>query len=99
MIVDDQYYTFSSVFFYADRQGLLLNGRINNLEYGSHAPGAPDVFIDDSLFQTLWSGPERQYLLASEEALPRIEKLVGQERLHAVARAGGKALFSNRAAP
>ena len=35
LIVDDQYYTFSSVFFYTDRRALLLNGRINNLEYGS----------------------------------------------------------------
>ncbi|MCU1258190.1 MAG: glycosyl transferase, family 39, partial [Bryobacterales bacterium] len=31
LIVDDQYYTFSSVFFYTYRQALLLNGRVNNL--------------------------------------------------------------------
>ncbi|MGH9782796.1 MAG: glycosyltransferase family 39 protein, partial [Terriglobia bacterium] len=97
MIVDDQYYTFSSVFFYADREGLLLNGRINNLEYGSYAPGAPDVFIDDSRFQALWQSPERQYLLAAETTLPRLEKLVGRERMHAIARSGGKALVSNQA--
>ena len=41
LIVDDQYYTFSSVFFYSNRTALLLNGRVNNLEYGSYAPGAP----------------------------------------------------------
>src|SRR5262249_38832988 len=38
LIVDDQYYTFSSVFFYTNRRALLLNGRVNNLEYGSYAP-------------------------------------------------------------
>jgi len=99
MIVDDQYYTFSSVFFYADREGLLLNGRINNLEYGSYAPGAPDVFIDDSRFEDLWRGPERQYLLASEAAIPRLGKVVGEDQLHVIARSGGKALLSNRAVP
>ena len=98
MIVDDQYYTFSSVFFYADRDGLLLNGRINNLEYGSFAPGAPDVFIDDGRFQSLWRSSERQYLLASETALPRLEKLVGRDRLYAIQRSGGKALLSNQPA-
>ena len=48
LIVDNQYYTFSSVFFYTNRRALLLNGRVNNLEYGSYAPDAPAVFIDDS---------------------------------------------------
>ena len=99
MIVDDQYYTFSSVFFYADRDGLLLNGRINNLEYGSYAPGAPEVFIDDSRFRELWGSPERYYLLAPETAVPRLEKVVGRDRLHTLAQSGGKALFSNRPVP
>ena len=46
--MDDQYYTFSSIFFYTNRTALLLNGRNNNLEYGSYAPGAPNVFINDA---------------------------------------------------
>ena len=54
LIVDNQYYTFSSIFFYTNRRALLLNGRVNNLEYGSYAPGAPDVFIDDAEFARLW---------------------------------------------
>ena len=54
LIVDDQYYTFSSVFFYANRRALLLNGRVNNLDYGSYAPDAPkDVFISDDDFRRL----------------------------------------------
>ena len=56
LIVDDQYYTFSSVFFYTNRRALLLNGRVNNLDYGSYAPDAPRMcFIDDADFQRLWS--------------------------------------------
>ncbi len=51
MIVEHHYYTFSSVFFYTNRSALLLNGRFKNLVYGSYAPGAPNVFIDDSQFK------------------------------------------------
>ena len=47
LIVDKHYYAFSSIFFYTDRRALLLNGRVANFMYGSYAPGAPDVFLDD----------------------------------------------------
>lgn len=96
LIVDHHYYTFSSVFFYADRSALLLNGRINNLVYGSYAPGAPDVFLDDAQWKDMWMGAERCYLVASDLALARLEKLVGQPMLHTVAASGGKVLLSNQ---
>ena len=70
LIVDHHYYTFSSIFFYTDRDALLLNGRINNLVYGSYAPGAPNVFIDDQQWKQLWRSPERCYLVASQSAAP-----------------------------
>ncbi len=38
LIEANSYYAFSSVFFYTGRTALLLNGRNNNLEYGSYAP-------------------------------------------------------------
>src|SRR6185503_10244630 len=38
LVIDDQYYAFSSIFFYTNRDALLLNGRVNNLVYGSYAP-------------------------------------------------------------
>lgn len=94
-IVDDQYYTFSSIFFYTNRTALLLNGRVNNLEYGSYAPGAPSVFIDDSQFKALWFSPERNYIVTDHSAVPRLEKLVGNPRLCVVTRSGGKLLLSN----
>lgn len=96
LIVDDQYYAFSSVFFYANRRALLLNGRVNNLEYGSYAPGAPDVFINDEEFRELWLEPERWYLCVEGSQLPRIERLVGKERIFVVKEAGGKYLLSNQ---
>jgi 4-amino-4-deoxy-L-arabinose transferase-like glycosyltransferase len=97
LIVDNQYYTFSSVFFYTNRRALLLNGRVNNLEYGSYAPGAPDVFIDDQEFARLWRTTQRYYVLVERPAVNRLQSLVGTSLLHTVAGSGGKYLFSNHA--
>jgi hypothetical protein len=97
LIEDNAYYTFSSVFFYTNRRGLLLNGRQTNLEYGSHAPGAPDVFLDDSGFAQLWRKSERYYLLVEGPSVARIETLVGRPDLHVVAESGGKFLLTNHA--
>ena len=96
LIVGAQYYTFSSVFFYANRQALILNGRVNNLEYGSYAAGAPRVFIGDEEFVKLWRSADRYYLTLEGPELPKIEKLVGKENLVTVVASGGKFLFTNR---
>ena len=95
LIVDHHYYTFSSVFFYTNRDALLLNGRFNNLVYGSYAPGAPDVFIDDAKWQRMWLRPERYYIVASQTARTRLEKLVGAGNLYVLIESGGKLILSN----
>ncbi len=87
---------FSSIFFYTNHQALILNGRINNLEYGSYAPGAPRVFIGDTDFVGRWRSPLRWYLASEDDKLPHILDLVGKESLHIVARAGGKTIYVNR---
>jgi 4-amino-4-deoxy-L-arabinose transferase-like glycosyltransferase len=93
------YYAFSSVWFYTDSDVLILNGRYNNLEYGSYAPGAPDVFINDSRMQTLWRDPSRYYLVAEDGQVPRIVGLVGSEQLNLVAHSGGKVVLTNHPLP
>ncbi len=95
LIVDHHYYTFSSVFFYTNRTALLLNGRFNNMIYGSYAPGAPDVFIDDAQWKALWLGADRCYVVASDYAMPRFEKLVGKAAVHPVVASGGKVVLTN----
>jgi hypothetical protein len=95
LIVDHHYYTFSSVFFYTNREALLLNGRFQNLEYGAYAPGVPPVFVDDAQFKDLWNRPERSYLVATDAALPRIEGLVGKQQLNRVSQSGGKFVVTN----
>jgi 4-amino-4-deoxy-L-arabinose transferase-like glycosyltransferase len=99
LIADGAYYGFSSVFFYSGQSALLLNGRSNNLEYGSYAPNAPQVFIGDPQFVSLWSQPDRYYLLASETDIERLRQLVGQQNLHEVKASGGNYLLTNHALP
>ncbi len=99
LIVNRHYYPFSSVFFYANRRALLLNGRVNNLVYGSYAPGAPDVFLDDARFRELWLGPQRSYLVAPKELLPHLQELVGKSQLNVVISSGGKVLLTNQPLP
>jgi hypothetical protein len=98
LIVDNQYYAFSSVFFYAHeraRNALLLNGRKMNLEYGSYAPGAPQVFITDTDLPRLWHSTERCYLVFEKPELERITRLIGSPQI--VLSAGGKFLVVNHA--
>ena len=94
--MDDQYYTFSSVFFYTNRRALLLNGRVNNLDYGSYAPDAPkDVFIDDEDFKRLWTGPERYYLVVEAPKIERLERLTNKNLFRVKQASGGKFLVTN----
>jgi 4-amino-4-deoxy-L-arabinose transferase-like glycosyltransferase len=96
LIIDHHYYWFSSVFFYTNRPALLLNGRYQNLLYGSYAPGTPNVFIDDPQLRELWTQPGLKYLVGREETLTRVSSLVGTENLHILYTGGGKFLASNQ---
>ena len=95
LISNGEYYAFSSVYFYTNRTALLWNGRVNNLEYGSYAPGSPPVFIDDRRFGELWASAERYYVLSDGEGLLRLRSKVDASRLHLVAESGGKTLYCN----
>ena len=96
LILNDEYYSFSSVLFYTNQPAFILHGRFNNLEYGSYAPGTPAVFLDDGAFREKWLGGERFYLLTLPSGVPGLEKLVGTDKLRAVAESGGKYLLTNR---
>jgi hypothetical protein len=96
LILNGQYYSFSSVFFYTNRTALLLNGRVNNLEYGSYAPGSPDVFIDNAQFVSLWKSASRFYVLTDGGEVSRLNAVVYPSYLHRVAESGGKMLYSNQ---
>jgi 4-amino-4-deoxy-L-arabinose transferase-like glycosyltransferase len=95
LIVDHHYYSFSSVIFYTNQDPLLLNGKFNNLEYGAAAPGVPDVFIDDGRLKELWFQPQRYYLVATLDQLPRFDILLGMKNFQIMSTSGGKVLLSN----
>lgn len=99
LIIDHHYYWFSSVFFYTNRTALLLNGRFFNMVYGSYAPGAANVFIDDSQFQGLWGSPERYYIFAKDNQVDHLKSLVNPSELNLVSESGGKVLLTNHAIP
>jgi 4-amino-4-deoxy-L-arabinose transferase-like glycosyltransferase len=96
IIIDRHYYTFSSIAFYTGRPELLLNGRWNNFEYGSNAPGGPDVFLDDEKLKILWPRAERYYLIARADQLPRFNRLLGESNVRIIKRSGGKVLLANQ---
>jgi hypothetical protein len=97
LVVDHHYYTFSSIFFYTDRTAWLLNGRFNNLVYGSYAPGAPNVFLTDAEWKERWLGPQRYYLVADHDQELRFQDLVGTKALFVLAKSGGKMVLTNQA--
>jgi 4-amino-4-deoxy-L-arabinose transferase-like glycosyltransferase len=96
LITEGHYYEFASVFFYANRTGLLLGtNRRLNLDYGSAAPGAPEVFIEGSRLKELWIAPARQYLLINLKDEPYYEGVVAPGEMVQVAESGGKLLLTN----
>ena len=99
LIMGDQYYTYSSIFFYTGQNALLLNGRYFNLEYGSYAPGAADVFIDQAGLRQRWNEPGRYYLLADHQQMAQLTNLLGTTRCTLVAASGGKFLLTNHPLP
>jgi 4-amino-4-deoxy-L-arabinose transferase-like glycosyltransferase len=95
LIIDRNLWSLSSIAFYLDRDALILNGRYHNLEYGSYAPGAPDVFIDDARFKRLWLDSQRCYLVTYQPKLQQFKDMVGPEHLEIVAAGGGKLVLTN----
>jgi 4-amino-4-deoxy-L-arabinose transferase-like glycosyltransferase len=95
LVIYGNHNAISSLLFYSEDKCLMLNGRYFNLEYGSYAPDAPPVFINDDDFSRLWSQPEQWYLALTDDDLPHVQKIVAPDHLHLVAAVGGKSLFSN----
>ncbi|HTZ73679.1 MAG TPA: glycosyltransferase family 39 protein [Candidatus Aquilonibacter sp.] len=97
IITEGHFFDFSSVFFYAQRNGLLSpdkNGRVN-LEYGSNAPDAAKVFIDNAQLAQLWQSNARRYLFVKDEDIARYGEIIGTSRMYVIATRGGKSLFTN----
>lgn len=95
IVIDGTHSQASSINFYTGRQLHMLNGRTDNLWYGSLFPDCPAVFEDDSSFKKIWQGESRVFFVVYD---PK-----GKERLDAlaspyfeIAKSGGKWVYSNR---
>ena len=71
-IIEDNgdYEAASSVNYYTRHQIRILNGRCNNIWYGSKFPDAPPIFDDDASFEKLWHGDKPVFLLTDAKASP-----------------------------
>jgi 4-amino-4-deoxy-L-arabinose transferase-like glycosyltransferase len=93
-VIEDNgdYEAFSSVNFYTHRQMRILNGRRNNIWYGSTFPDAPAIFDDNASFERQWKGAKTVFLLTEEDAVPAYVKSAGFCEL---AKRGGKLVLTN----
>jgi hypothetical protein len=96
VIIEGDYNSRSSISFYHQDHALILNGRYFVLEYGSYAPDAPKVFIDDQDFLGIWKRPDRYYLVTTNESVRRLKTLTKDLPMYEVTSAGGKTILSNQ---
>jgi 4-amino-4-deoxy-L-arabinose transferase-like glycosyltransferase len=98
IVVNGAYSVASSVNFYTGAQLHMLNGRFNDLWYGSLFPDSPPVFEDDASFAKLWVGPGKVFFVDINAT--GVEKLKAlPEPYYEVARSGEKRVYSNRPVP
>lgn len=97
-VIEDNgdYEAASSVNYYTRQQIRLLNGRHNNIWYGSTFPDAPEIFDDDASFEKLWRSEQRVFLWTEEDTVPRYVKDAGACEL---AKWGGKLVLMNGPKP
>jgi 4-amino-4-deoxy-L-arabinose transferase-like glycosyltransferase len=86
----------ASIGFYTHRRLWLYNASGSNLEYGSHYPDAPEIFLTDADFPSLWNGTERVFLVAPKSQIEDALKRLPRNSTWALAEAAGKVLCSNR---
>lgn len=103
IVINGSYELFSSVGFYVKPPVLLLNGRQEDLEFGSRYPDAQHLFIEETDFLSLWESGRRVYLLTftgnTEEGSvwtnPALVSLKPNSA-HLLAKSGTRLLLSNQ---
>ncbi len=94
LVLDGELTSGSTLLFYTRQPVLLVNGRVNGPWFGSFWPGAPNLFPDDGGLRTLWTSPQRVFLLTYGHSREADLRRFGP--VHRIARAGGKEILSNR---
>jgi 4-amino-4-deoxy-L-arabinose transferase-like glycosyltransferase len=110
-IIEDNgdYEAASSVNYYTRHQLRILNGRCNNIWYGSKFPDGPPIFDDDASFEKLWRGNKPLFLLTDAKASPdrkpaescpqkeHLPDYVIRDKACVLAKWGGKVVLGNNA--
>jgi 4-amino-4-deoxy-L-arabinose transferase-like glycosyltransferase len=92
IVIDGEYHEASTLNFYTGVQVHVLHEPSGNLWYGAKFPDAPKIFETPESLAVLWNGPGRVFLWSDQE----IPKELNGARSFALARSGGKAIFTNR---
>jgi 4-amino-4-deoxy-L-arabinose transferase-like glycosyltransferase len=112
-IIEDNgdYEAASSVNYYTRHQIRILNGRCNNIWYGSKFPDAPPIFDNDASFEKLWRGDKPVFLLTDAKASPdrkpaeecpqkeHLPDYVARDKACVLAKWGGKLVLTNGPKP
>jgi len=93
VVIDGEYSNGSSINFYLREPVYMLNGRVNNLWYGSLYADAPHRFEDDQSFSTLWHSPQRVFFVTHDKE--RTLKWQQSDGGHIVASSSGKFVLLN----
>jgi len=112
-IIEDNgdYEAASSVNYYTRHQIRILNGRCNNIWYGSRFPDASSIFDNNASFERVWRGPNTVFLLTDAKAKPssevsdecpqkdRLPDYVEKDGACVLAKWGGKLVLTNGPKP
>jgi 4-amino-4-deoxy-L-arabinose transferase-like glycosyltransferase len=90
--VNGDYEAASTLNFYTHQQLRILNGRRNNIWYGSTFPDAPQIFDDDQSFNQRWHNGQRVFLWTEEDSIPSYLK---SNEYCQLAKWGGKLVLTN----
>ena len=112
-VIEDNgdYEAASSVNYYTRHQLHILNGRCNNIWYGSRFADAAPIFDDDASLEKLWRGTQTVFLITDENAgaetkltdeCPQKEHLpdyIVKDGACLLAKWGGKVVLTNEPKP
>ncbi|MDE1154959.1 MAG: glycosyltransferase family 39 protein [Acidobacteriaceae bacterium] len=93
VVLDGEYSNGSSINFYLNQPVYMLNGRVNNLWYGSLYADAPHRFEDDASFLALWQGAPRIFFVTHNKQ--RTQLWVRQHGGTVLTEYGGKYVVEN----
>jgi 4-amino-4-deoxy-L-arabinose transferase-like glycosyltransferase len=94
LLYGDQSYG-SSILFYTQRRGYLVNGRTTSMLWGSYYPDAPHIFLDDAQLLAMWGHGPRKFLFLPPDYHEHVAALLGN-RTYLVQELSDKELLTDR---